>query len=89
MSVDEVADYRKLINQFLSHEIDVSQFERSFLEQFKNEQRQFPENVFTSLDTLFGDVDMFCEDDDLRDDDELNEEQLRQSCERALPELGG
>ena len=82
-------NYRQLIDQFLQREITVSQFESAFLDRFKSEPEGMPEGLFKPLDRLFGDVDIFCADDDLRDDDELDEQGLRQACERTLLEIAG
>lgn len=87
MKLGEAEDYWQLINTYLNREIDVAEFEKSFLERFKNEQRQFSDEVFTTLDRLFSDLDMFCAEDELRDEDELDEGQLRKACERALMSL--
>ena len=87
--VESVHDYEHLIGQFVNREISAEEFEATFLNRFKNEQRQFSEEAFKALDKLFGDVDMFCADDDLRDDDDLDEAELRQACERTLVVIRG
>lgn len=87
MGTDSIEDYRKLISQFLNHDLEAPDFEAVFFQKFKNETRQLSDDLFRSLDKLFADLDMFCADDELRDGDELNEEQLRQCCERTLLEL--
>ena len=78
------SDYQRLIERFLNREISAAEFEATYLDRFKKEKRHFPAETFEALDRLFGDVDMFCSDDQLRDDDELDELGLRQACERAL-----
>jgi len=87
MSLTNADDYRRLIEQFLERRITVSQFERSFLERFKSERGRFSDHVFLVLDRLFSDVDMLCIDDDIRDGDDLDEEQLRDSCRKTLQTL--
>ncbi len=77
-------NYRQLLKQFLEREISATQFEGTFSDRFKSEPAGMPERLFLPLDQLFGDVDMFCEDDELRDDDDLDEDGLRQACKRTL-----
>jgi hypothetical protein len=81
-------DYRLLIGQSLDHELTSIEFESTFLDRFKNEPEGMPESLYLELDKLFVDVDMFCADDELRADDELDEEGLRRACERTLIALG-
>ena len=84
MAESVLHDYQHLIEHFVNREIDAEEFEATFLDRFKNEQRQLSTEAFKALDELFGDVDMFCADDELRDDDDLDEAKLRQACERTL-----
>lgn len=76
--------YRKLIEQFLRREISAKEFETTFLSQFKSEPEGMSDRLYAALDRLFGDVDMFCADDELREHYDLDEEALRESCKRAF-----
>ena len=82
-----VEKYILLITQFVTGEITPSQFEGSYLEMFKNEKIQFPEHVYDVLNKLFSDVDSYCEDPDLRDDEDLGSEELLNSAKEALDSL--
>jgi len=82
--ISRAENYRQLVEQFLQREISAAQFEAGFLDRFKNERKGMPESLFSALDRLFGDVDMFCGDEGLREDHELDEDALRQACERTL-----
>jgi len=82
-----IEKYILLITQFLTGKITASQFEVSYLEVFKNEEEILPEEVFNTLNALFLDVDAYCEDVDLRDDDDLSQEELIASAKRTLEKL--
>ncbi|TXK95117.1 hypothetical protein BMR11_14125, partial [Methylococcaceae bacterium CS5] len=43
---------------------------------FKEETRVLPEDVYDALNNLFLDVDAYCADVSLRDDEDLDEEDL-------------
>jgi hypothetical protein len=89
MSNTTVSDYIRLIRGFVNKEVDVLEFERTFLHMFKSQQVDLPEREFEILDALFSDVDSFCADPALRDETDLNEEQLRQRCVSSLKQLLG
>jgi hypothetical protein len=83
----DLTSYIDLINRFLDGTIDALTFERDFFRTFKNEDTLFGEEVFQIMDRFFADVDAFCADDTLRDDNDLDEEGLRKSCRHALARL--
>ncbi|MGF7109838.1 colicin immunity domain-containing protein [Treponema pedis] len=84
MSVDK---YIKLITKFIDNAIDAKEFEQSFLEMFKTEQEKISEKDYLVLDSLFGDVDMFCFDSELFEEGDLTESDLRKSAEQTLERL--
>jgi hypothetical protein len=55
-------DYEILLHGFLSGASSAEDFQRAYLERFKNESRELDEALFEILDELFGDVDVFCAD---------------------------
>jgi len=85
--MSKAENYRQLIRDFLQREISATQFEATFLNRFKSEPEGMPESLYLALDRLFSDVDMFCADDELREDDDLDEDGLRQACKRTLAEI--
>jgi hypothetical protein len=89
MSDSILTDYVTLIGSFVSKEIGAEDFEKQYLKMFKTQSGFLPNNIFKILDGLFGDVDAFCADPELCDEDNLNEEQLREKCARALKQLHG
>jgi hypothetical protein len=83
----EVIKYVNLLEKLLTDEIDAGTFERLYLSMFKNNGIFLPDDAFQVLDGLFGDVDAFCAYPELRGDDNLNEDQLRDRCGQALKKL--
>ncbi len=75
--------YISLITQFVSGEITASQFEASYLEM----TRELPEDAYDVLNDLFSNVDAYCGDPELRDDDDLDDEELLNSAKQALKKL--
>ena len=87
MSTTAIGAYAKLIREFLGRTIDALTFEQLYLNMFKNEKSVLPPEVFETLDGLFADVDAFCPDAAIRGEDDLDEQQLRESCRKALKKL--
>src|SRR5688572_27426580 len=79
--------YLKLIFNFVQGNITADEFEASYLSFFKYETHKFGDEDFEVLDRLFGDVDAYCPDPQLRDQDDLDEKALLESAKRALAEL--
>lgn len=79
--------YILLLTQFVNSEIAASEFDTLYLELFKKETETFPEEIYDILNNLFSDVDAYCEDPDLRDDEDLDEDELLISAKKALEEL--
>jgi len=82
-----ISRYILLLMQFVSGKITAAQFERSYLEMFKNEQEVFPENVYEVLNNLFLDVDAYCGDPSLRTKEDLDDDGLRSRAKEALKKL--
>lgn len=82
-----ITKYKVLLNQFVDREVSAPQFEAAFLEMFKNEPSIFPEDIYEILNNLFIDVDAYCEDESLRDDNDLDDEGLLASAKIALDKL--
>lgn len=83
-------NYTNLIEEFLKKSISVSDFEKTYLEKFKQETGEMEEEEFLILDNLFAEVDAYT--DDLKavaDEPEyyIDENQLRASAEKTLEEL--
>ena len=89
MSTDSIHRYVTLIEAFVLGTISAVEFERKYLDMFKDETESFLSQEFCVLDTLFGDVDAFCADAHLRDENDLDEVQLKQRSQQALRKLKG
>ncbi len=82
-----VEPYRRLISAFVGGEMEVGEFERTFLQMFKGDPSNFREDEFVILDALFADVDAFCADLELRGEGDLDADGLRARAESALAKL--
>ena len=79
--------YAELIESLCKKEISAVEFEEQFLHQYKNDPTVWSEDEFAILDELFGVVDAFCADPQLRDESDEDEEQLREACTMALGKM--
>jgi len=82
-----VDDYVALMTAFLTHQISAHDFERRYLDLFQGDEIDRPEPTFRVLNDLFIDIDAFCPDPELRNADDLDEDQLRASVRAALQAL--
>ena len=83
-----VMSYVELLTEFLEERISVDKFEEAFLEKFKEEKKFSSEEEFKILDTLFGDVDAYCDEEDaIFDEYFITENTLRQCVKLALYNL--
>ena len=62
---DMDTDYGLLLHSFLAGAWSAEEFQRAYLERFKNDSRALDDAVFEILDELFGDVEAFCADPEL------------------------
>lgn len=84
-----LADYVQLIERFLNGEVLVDEFQKAYLDRFKNEG-QLDEPLFELLDELFGDVDSFTTDPQLLAENPsfyLDEAGLRRRILQAMHRL--
>lgn len=72
----ELTPYIELMYRFCERKITASEFEEKFLTLYKNDPTNWSSVEFQALEEVFGAVDAFCADDELRDEDDLDEEQL-------------
>ena len=79
--------YVSLLRRFIAGDISANEFEGRYLRTFKEDLTRRPRRIYDTLDRLFGDVDAFVADDDLRDDGDLDESGLLASARRTLSDL--
>jgi len=82
-----IEKYILLITQFVTGELTASQFEVSYLDMFKNESETLPEKTYAALNELFLDVDAYCSDPALRDEEDLDDQELLERAKQALAKL--
>lgn len=82
-----LSEYRDLIRDFVDRGISVGEFERRYLRMFKDDPTIRSEDEYGILNQLFGDVDAFSPDPELRSTDAVDEEQLRAAAQSALVAL--
>jgi hypothetical protein len=87
LKVHKLSPYLELIEGFVLRRIPAAEFEREYLRMFKNDDRTWTEQEYEALNDLFGDVDSFCADTELRDSNDLDEGQLREKAKLALEKL--
>lgn len=87
MSADDLRVYVQLLGEFLDQTMGAEEFERRYLALFKGDQARRPQREFLVLDRLFADVDAFVADPALRDEGDLDVEELLAAARRALHAL--
>ncbi len=87
MMPDRLEQYITLISAFVADKIAATDFEREYLKLFKADETEWPEAEFAILDELFGDVDAFCGDPQLRGENDLDEYELKERSKMALERL--
>ena len=82
-----IEKYILLITQFVTGELTAPQFEVLYLDMFKDESEILPETNYAALNELFLDVDAYCSDPDLRDEEDLDDQELLERAKQALTKL--
>lgn len=84
-----VMSYIELLTEFLEERISVDKFEEAYLEKFKGEDRLSSDEEFKILDSLFGYVDAYYDEESELFDSEfdLTENGLRHCVKLALYNL--
>ncbi|QUH00754.1 hypothetical protein HUO13_07945 [Saccharopolyspora erythraea] len=84
---NDVADYVGLIHAFKVGALSAPRFQAQYMSMFKSATRHFPEPVYEILNELFLDCDEYVADPSLRDDEDLDDDQLHQRAAQALTRL--
>ena len=86
----DISSYFDLIDRFVGRDISAPDFEKSFLQAMKAEQRTLGNPVYPILQELFEDADAYVEQAELRTEPEdLDDDQLLASALRARDALRG
>lgn len=86
-----LANYRPVMDRFLSGEIGAENFSEAYMEIFKNDANQVTGPEFDVLDSIFVAIDDYVEAPELRDPDEgdIDEVELRARVEEGYRRLFG
>lgn len=87
MSATKLNPYIHLIESFVENRIDANEFERSYLLMFKKDTSSWTEAEYENLNYLFGEVDAYCADPELRSQNDIDEDQLREAAKMTLTKL--
>lgn len=82
--------YIELLSAFVNGDMGALDFQRAFLEKFKKEREQFDESTYSLLDSFFGDVDAYTDDQELLGDSPsyyLDEQALRAQASQVMGDL--
>ena len=79
--------YLHLMRSFVDSKMDVNEFERRYLAMFKNDTNSWTQVEYENLNNLFVEVDAFCADPELRDNNDIDEDQLRAATKMTLAKL--
>lgn len=85
-----VKEYIDLLENFALDLIDAAQFEHKFLtlfRKYRDANIQFAEPYYVVLNDIFLDVDAFCADPTLRDDNDIDNCTLKLRCRKNLEKL--
>jgi hypothetical protein len=81
--------YIDIIRPYLAGMTTSEQFERNYLDAFKHESIPMTSAVYTILNDLFGVVERYCGDVNLRGPEDADEAELRTAAGEALSQLEG
>lgn len=84
---NKIAEYKELLRSFIMDEIDAISFEKKFFSLYKNDEIKWNNQVVSILFELFSDVDAYCSEPELRDDEDLDEIELKESVKRAFSKI--
>ncbi len=87
MQQSELAPYIALLGRFSEGRMGAKEFERAYLDLYLADPTRWSEEAFAVLDVLFADVDAYCGDSALRDERDIDEQELKSRSEAALSKL--
>lgn len=82
-----ISEYLGMVQKFIDEELSAAEFSETFLTEFKNEEPGLSDETFDILQRLFGEADAYCEDQKLRGEWEISEEELRDAAIKAAERL--
>lgn len=85
--MSKLHEHTALIKRFVTGEIPAPLFEMQYISMMKNEITMFLGDVFFVLNELFIAVDAYCSNPALRQESDLNDEELLEKARQALDKL--
>ena len=79
--------YINLLSRLEAGDMSASDFEDQYMKTFKGEKSHIDEPYFSALNDLFFDVDSYCDDPSLRDDGDIDGDELRGRARATLKVL--
>lgn len=80
--------YMKMLEDLEGGRISAADFQLKYLKAFKNDTTDWSEEEFEILNNeVFWAAEAFCGDPDLRDEDDIDEQQMRDVCNNALERI--
>ena len=83
----KLEEYSKLLEQYLTDNIDARSFEHNYFSKFKNDSTNWSIDEFEILNSIFTDLDAFSPNPSLKDEFDIDEVQLRENTKRNLETL--
>ncbi|MEX0921895.1 MAG: colicin immunity domain-containing protein [Rhodovibrionaceae bacterium] len=83
----DIKKYIKLLESYTSHNISSLEFETQYLKLFKIEPEGMPEDIYDLLNNLFINVDAYCDNSSIRDEEDLGPHELLDSARETLGKL--
>ena len=63
-----IQKYSVLIASFLRGDVSITEFEKTYINLFKQEDTDLPDVIYQALNSLFLDLEEYCNDPSLRED---------------------
>jgi hypothetical protein len=82
-----LSEYLRLLEEFLSHRLAATDFERMYLRMFKDDSTIRSGQEYEILNALFAGADAFCDDPSIAATGALDEEGFRAEARAALEAL--
>lgn len=82
-----VEEYIALIRQYTDRDAEAEEFSRMYLNTFKNEHRAYSEETYHILQNMFWAADAYCGDPELRNEDDIDEEEFSDVARQTLKKL--
>lgn len=86
-TAEDAERYATLARSFVNDEISASQFEDAYLTLFRNETKYLPKEFASPINEIFYDVDAYVADPALREDGDLDDEQLKERVTASTAKL--